>query len=210
MVTRTASTAAPSSSSSVATLNAATKNTEKRKLPTDGLDLGDFIAGVVPRRGEEEAYEGALNLKESGQSRLRLPPWLKTKIPMGKNYSRLKSDLRGLGLATVCEEARCPNIGECWGGASGTATATIMLMGDTCTRGCRFCSVKTARAPPPLDPEEPRNTAKAVSAWGLVGAICTRSYGQCARSSLALRNTLNLFRKLTVTYSDLLLRITWC
>ena len=54
------------------------------------------------------------------------------------------------------------------GGESGTATATIMLMGDTCTRGCRFCSVKTARAPPPLDPNEPENTAKAVAAWGLV------------------------------------------
>ena len=49
----------------------------------------------------------------------------------------MQSDLRGLGLSTVCEEARCPNIGECWGGEAGTATATIMLMGDTCTRGCR-------------------------------------------------------------------------
>ena len=62
-------------------------------------------------------------------------------------------------LATVCEEARCPNIGECWGGGEDNiATATIMVMGDTCTRGCRFCSVKTSRAPPPLDPDEPKNT----------------------------------------------------
>ena len=82
---------------------------------------------------------------------MRLPPWLKTEIPIGKNFSKLKGDLRGLKLATVCEEARlvpslnpsillvfrCPNIGECWGGEKGTATATIMLMGDTCTRGCR-------------------------------------------------------------------------
>lgn len=57
---------------------------------------------------------------------------------MGENYSRIKESLRGLNLHTVCEEARCPNIGECWGGAEGTATATIMLMGDTCTRGCRL------------------------------------------------------------------------
>merc|ERR1711936_131535 len=64
-------------------------------------------------------------------------------------------------------------IGECWGGESGTATATIMLMGDTCTRGCRFCSVKTSRAPPALDPEEPENTAKAVTAWGLDYVVLT-------------------------------------
>ena len=58
----------------------------------------------------------------------------------GENYERLRSTVRELGLATVCEEAKCPNIGECWGGADGTATATIMIMGDTCTRGCR-CSI---------------------------------------------------------------------
>lgn len=98
----------------------------------------------------------------------------------------------------MCEEARCPNIGECWGGGeNGTSTATIMvtncyfiislsqsstdkrflwqfkLMGDTCTRGCRFCSVKTARAPPPLDPNEPKNTAKAIAAWGLDYIVLT-------------------------------------
>jgi len=137
----------------------------------DGPDLGDFIAGVVPRE-QNSSYEGKLKL-EKGDKRLRLPPWLKTEIPMGKNFSQLKKDLRGLKLATVCEEARCPNIGECWGGEKGTATATIMLMGDTCTRGCRFCSVKTSRAPPPLDPEEPHNTAVAVAAWGLDYVVLT-------------------------------------
>ena len=74
-------------------------------------------------------------------------------------------------MATVCEEARCPNIGECWGGES--STATIMLMGDTCTRGCRFCSVKTARKPPPLDPNEPENTAVAIAKWGLDYIVIT-------------------------------------
>lgn len=74
----------------------------------------------------------------------------------------------------MCEEARCPNIGECWGGGEDqTATATIMLMGDTCTRGCRFCAVKTSRAPPPLDPAEPENTAKAVAAWGIDYVVLT-------------------------------------
>jgi lipoic acid synthetase len=92
-------------------------------------------------------------------------------------------------LATVCEEARCPNIGDCWGGGSaknrgeltaeekelgiGTATATIMIMGDTCTRGCRFCSVKTSRAPPPLDVEEPNKVAEAVTKWGLDYVVLT-------------------------------------
>lgn len=67
----------------------------------------------------------------------RKPSWLKAVPTQGENYERLRSTVRELGLATVCEEAKCPNIGECWGGADGTATATIMIMGDTCTRGCR-------------------------------------------------------------------------
>jgi len=144
----------------------------REKLDT-GPDLGDFIGGVVPRNEAEWTdYEGKLKLAK-GDKRLRLPPWLKTEIPMGQNFSKLKKDLRGLKLATVCEEARCPNIGECWGGEKGTATATIMLMGDTCTRGCRFCSVKTSRAPPPLDPAEPLNTAEAVAKWGLDYVVLT-------------------------------------
>ncbi|KAG1716540.1 hypothetical protein ID866_592 [Astraeus odoratus] len=111
----------------------------------------------------------------------RLPDFLKTKIPSGASYNKIKKDLRGLNLHTVCEEARCPNIGDCWGGKEGVseeegrraATATIMLMGDTCTRGCRFCSVKTSRAPPPLDPHEPENTAEAISHWGLGYIVLT-------------------------------------
>ena len=107
----------------------------------------------------------------------RLPEWLKTPIPSAganPNFGKIKADLRGLGLHTVCEEARCPNIGECWGGSNkAAATATIMLMGDTCTRGCRFCSVKTSRAPPPLDPHEPENTAEALARWGLGYVVLT-------------------------------------
>ncbi|EEH03564.1 lipoic acid synthetase [Histoplasma capsulatum G186AR] len=104
----------------------------------------------------------------------RLPPWLKTAIPDSSNYKRIKNDLRGLNLHTVCEEARCPNIADCWGGSSkSAATATIMLMGDTCTRGCRFCSVKTSNKPPPLDPHEPDNTAEALSRWGLGYVVLT-------------------------------------
>jgi len=80
----------------------------------------------------------------------------------------------------VCEEARCPNLGECWGGGhpqeDGTAapaTATIMLLGDTCTRACRFCSVKTSRAPPPPDPSEPAKVARAVAEWGIDYVVFT-------------------------------------
>lgn len=77
-------------------------------------------------------------------------------------------------FGTVCEEARCPNISDCWGGSDkSAATATIMLMGDTCTRGCRFCSVKTSRRPPPLDPHEPEHTAEALSRWGLGYVVLT-------------------------------------
>jgi len=79
-----------------------------------------------------------------------------------------------LNLHTVCEEARCPNISDCWGGSDkSAATATIMLMGDTCTRGCRFCSVKTSNKPTPLDPHEPENTAEALSRWGLGYVVLT-------------------------------------
>ena len=87
-----------------------------------------------------------------------LPPWLKVKLPTGENVARLKEASRSRGLATVCEEARCPNLAECWGGG----TATFMVMGDTCTRGCRFCSVGTAVKPPLPDIEEPAKLALTV------------------------------------------------
>lgn len=104
----------------------------------------------------------------------RLPTWLKTPIPDNLNYKKIKKDLRGLNLHTVCEEARCPNISDCWGGDDkSAATATIMLMGDTCTRGCRFCSVKTSKVPQPLDPHEPEHTAEALSRWGLGYVVLT-------------------------------------
>ncbi|OCT96782.1 hypothetical protein XELAEV_18008997mg [Xenopus laevis] len=145
---------------------------EKKELIKNGPDLQDFLSGELVDKSSWAAYKG--DLKRQKGERLRLPPWVKTEIPMGKNYNKLKNTLRNLNLHTVCEEARCPNIGECWGGGEyGTATATIMLMGDTCTRGCRFCSVKTARNPPPLDPDEPYNTSKAIAEWGLDYVVLT-------------------------------------
>ena len=104
----------------------------------------------------------------------RKPDWLKAQPATSENYTRLRKTVRDLKLATVCEEAKCPNIGECWGGGEdGTATATIMIMGDTCTRGCSFCAVKTSRKPPPLDPEEPLRVAEAVSSWELDYVVLT-------------------------------------
>ncbi|XP_056412897.1 lipoyl synthase, mitochondrial isoform X2 [Hyla sarda] len=145
---------------------------EQKNLIQNGPDLQDFISGDLIDKNVWSDYKG--NLKRQKGERLRLPPWAKTEIPMGKKYNELKNTLRSLNLHTVCEEARCPNIGECWGGGEyGTATATIMLMGDTCTRGCRFCSVKTAKKPPPLDPDEPYNTAKAIADWGLDYVVLT-------------------------------------
>ncbi|XP_075972350.1 lipoyl synthase, mitochondrial [Anticarsia gemmatalis] len=143
-----------------------------REKLREGPSLADFVSEDRPKDWDE--YEGKLKREKGEAERLRLPPWLKTSIPTGSKFSELKQQLRGLKLSTVCEEARCPNIGECWsGGKHGTSTATIMLMGDTCTRGCMFCSVKTSRNPPPLDPDEPRNTAHAINQWGLGYIVLT-------------------------------------
>lgn len=89
-------------------------------------------------------------------------------MPSGENYVSIKQTLASLELHTVCEEARCPNIGECWGGG----TATIMIMGDICTRGCKFCSVASGR-PRYLDPGEPERVAKAIKNWGLRYVVIT-------------------------------------
>jgi lipoic acid synthetase len=97
------------------------------------------------------------------------PEWLKIKAPAGENYVRLKGQLRERGLHTVCEEARCPNVEECWAGG----TATLMLLGDTCTRGCRFCAVKTARLPAPPDADEPRKSAESVQLMELDYVVLT-------------------------------------
>lgn len=97
------------------------------------------------------------------------PDWLKVRAPGGENYLKLKEMMRDRRLATVCEEAHCPNIGECWGGG----TATIMVMGDTCTRGCRFCNVKTAKFPGALDPEEPVNVARSLKDMHLEYVVVT-------------------------------------
>ena len=98
----------------------------------------------------------------------RRPPWLTVRLPSGEGYTRLKGIMRGLALNTVCEEARCPNIGECWG----HKTATFMLLGDTCTRHCAFCAVSHGR-PLAVDPAEPFRVASAVARLGLRHVVVT-------------------------------------
>ncbi len=98
----------------------------------------------------------------------RKPEWLKVRFPGGPNYMRLKGLMREKRLHTVCEEARCPNIGECWQ----AGTATFMILGDTCTRACAFCAVKSGR-PLPLDMGEPIRVAQAVRRMGLTHAVVT-------------------------------------
>ncbi|MGB8265121.1 MAG: lipoyl synthase [Candidatus Velthaea sp.] len=93
---------------------------------------------------------------------LRKPPWLKVTLPSGANYEQLRSEVKRLDLHTVCQEALCPNLGECWG----AGTATIMILGDTCTRGCRFCNVKTGSPHGEVDWLEPKRVAEAVAELG--------------------------------------------
>ena len=97
------------------------------------------------------------------------PSWLKVPVPGGERHAALKALFRERGLHTVCEEARCPNVGECWA----MGTATIMLLGDTCTRACRFCAVATGNPRGKVDSDEPRKTAEAVSAIGLDYLVLT-------------------------------------
>jgi lipoic acid synthetase len=98
----------------------------------------------------------------------RRPDWLRVRLPQGENYIELKNLMRSKALHTVCEEARCPNIGECWG----HRTATFMILGRVCTRSCGFCAVQTGR-PTELDWGEPRRVAEAVRQMGLRHAVVT-------------------------------------
>ncbi|MGO8949569.1 MAG: lipoyl synthase [Ktedonobacterales bacterium] len=99
---------------------------------------------------------------------LRRPEWLRVRAPTGENYEELKRLMRSKSLHTVCEEARCPNIGECWA----HRTATFMILGSICTRSCGFCAVATGR-PMAVDWEEPRRIAEAVSQMGLRHVVIT-------------------------------------
>ena len=121
-----------------------------------------------PRR--ESVEHGAGRGKGRGMTtRTPKPDWLKVRFPGGPNYLRLKGLMREQGLHTVCEEAHCPNMGECWE----AGTATFMILGDTCTRACGFCAVTSGRPDAPPDPAEPRRVAYAVAQMGVKHAVVT-------------------------------------
>src|SRR5437660_2694054 len=109
-----------------------------------------------------------VQIELGGPLRMPKPSWLRARAPVGDNFHNLKKLARGLGLHTVCEEARCPNIGECWD----HKTATFMLLGDRCTRNCGFCAVAHGR-PVTVDPHEPERVAAAVGRLGLRHVVVT-------------------------------------
>jgi lipoic acid synthetase len=98
----------------------------------------------------------------------RKPDWIRVKAPVSQGYRETAELMKGLKLNTVCQEAACPNIGECWE----KKHATVMILGDTCTRACTFCNVKTGR-PDLLDPHEPERVAEAVAKMGLSHVVIT-------------------------------------
>lgn len=108
-------------------------------------------------------------MSDGSEAPLKKPDWLRVRMPGGERYTELKERFRKLDLHTVCEEARCPNVGECWK----EGTATIMILGDTCTRGCKFCAVTTGNPKGAVDPREPENTALALAQMDLAYVVVT-------------------------------------
>jgi lipoic acid synthetase len=159
----------------------------RAQLASDTPNIHDFAittsAPPVSHEQEPSSSSSTIVRRKAPQRSDKIlpkPSWLKAVPATSEKYFTLRSTVRELGLATVCEEAKCPNIGECWGGGGGdgneehsAATATIMIMGDTCTRGCSFCAVKTSRNPGPLDPNEPEKVAEAIRKWGLDYVVLT-------------------------------------
>jgi lipoyl synthase len=128
--------------------------------------FGGSRAGSAVRRSDTlEGVEAPLHFVRPREPK---PEWLKVRAPGSQTYLRLKSIMRGLELNTVCEDAHCPNIGECWH----HGTATFMILGDVCTRACAYCAVKHGK-PDPLDTGEPARVAEAVAAMALRYAVVT-------------------------------------
>jgi len=138
---------------------------EKNHIPVVQVSSGEKY---VNDRGTTAIKDG-IKLAAQPSPRLAKPEWLRVKIRGGANYEKVRDIVHEHRLATVCEEAKCPNMGECWS----SGTATIMLMGDVCTRACRFCSVNTGNPGGWLDEEEPANTARSVALMQLKYVVLT-------------------------------------
>lgn len=109
-----------------------------------------------------------LPIVENKPERARRPEWLRVKLPIGENYKKVRSLVDEYKLHTICQSGNCPNMGECWG----AGTATFMILGNTCTRSCSFCAVKTGR-PPEYDEDEPRRVAEAIQLMQVKHAVIT-------------------------------------
>ncbi|MEM7256734.1 MAG: lipoyl synthase [Pseudomonadota bacterium] len=120
-------------------------------------------------QGFNAIKDGVKTRRDSDGESNRKPAWLRAKVPGGGKFNAVRANVRENRLATVCEESKCPNIGECWT----AGTATIMVMGAVCTRACRFCSVDTGNPNGWLDPEEPQNTARSVELMDLKYVVIT-------------------------------------
>lgn len=133
------------------------------------LNSREFKKVVPAVEGGRKATRATDATPEGGAPREPKPEWLRVKLPAGGKYQEMRTNVTGHRLATVCEEARCPNLAECWN----AGTATIMLMGSVCTRGCKFCAVATGNPAGLLDPDEPRLAAESVAAMGLSYVVLT-------------------------------------
>lgn len=148
---------------------------EFREILRDGRARGVVpdvvVAGEVIGDGPAEALETVEVTRDELDQLLgkRLPRWVIAKNPLDSGFVRTKALMRSEGLNTVCEEAACPNIGQCWS----RGTATFMIAGSTCTRGCRFCNIATARPDGPPDPDEPARVAEAAAQMGLKFVVVT-------------------------------------
>jgi len=139
--------------------------TDKTLIPAVQIHSGEKF---VNDKGITAIKDGIKTSRQDGQ-RLAKPDWLRIRMRGGETYEKVKGIVHEHRLATVCEEAKCPNMSECWS----AGTATIMLMGDVCTRACRFCAVNTGNPRGWLDLEEPDNTANSVQLMGLKYVVLT-------------------------------------
>lgn len=138
---------------------------DSKLIPTVQVASGNKF---VNERGITAIKDGVKAATSAGERKAK-PDWLRIRVRGGAGYDKVKDIVHTHRLATVCEEAKCPNMSECWS----AGTATIMLMGDTCTRACRFCAVNTGNPRGWLDPEEPANTAESVRLMGLKYVVLT-------------------------------------
>ncbi|MDP5052173.1 MAG: lipoyl synthase [Congregibacter sp.] len=140
------------------------------RIPVVDVSSGKVSSGkkYVNDRGMSVIKDG-IKASAGGSARLPKPKWLRARIHGGETYEQVKTIVHEHRLATVCEEANCPNMSECWS----AGTATIMLMGDVCTRACRFCAVNTGNPQGWLDAQEPDNTARSVQLMGLKYVVLT-------------------------------------